>query len=150
MRAFRVDKMTLAALESTLELCRKGAAAEGIPLWSMLSTPLPQLEVRAQRLVDVLRVELSLNASVIISDSFIGGGSVPVQPIPSAAVSVGPPFPPAYNSEGVWARALRTGDPPVVPRVQHGTILFDLRTVARSEEAGLLDAIRRTCHDRRP
>jgi L-seryl-tRNA(Ser) seleniumtransferase len=151
MRALRVDKMTLAALETTLGLIRDGANdARGIPLWSMLSIPLPQLEARAMRLVDALRNELGLNASVVNSESFIGGGSVPVQPIPTAAVSLGPPFPPAYDSEGAWARALRTGNPPVVPRVQRGTVLFDLRSVAERDETSLLDAIRRTCHDQKP
>jgi L-seryl-tRNA(Ser) seleniumtransferase len=151
MRALRVDKMTLAALEITLGLIRDGAHGAGrIPLWSMLSITVPQLEARAGRLVDVLRAELGLNATVIASESFIGGGSVPVQPIPTVAVSVGPPFPPAHDSEGAWARALRLADPPVVPRVQRGTVLFDLRTVAEREEASLLDAIRSTCHDRSP
>ena len=151
MRALRVGKMTLAALETTLGLIRDGANdAGGVPLWNMLSIPLPQLEARARRLVDVLRDELGLNASVVTSESFIGGGSVPVQPIPTVAVSVGPPFPTAHDSEGAWARALRIGDPPVVPRVQRGTVLFDLRTVAEREETSLLDAIRRTCHDRKP
>jgi len=151
MRALRVDKMTLAALETMLGLIRDGVNdAGGIPLWNMLSTPLPRLEARARRLVDVLRVELGLNASVVTSESFIGGGSVPVQLIPTVAVSVGPPFPTAHDSEGAWARDLRTGDPPVVPRVQRGTVLFDLRTVAEREETSLLDAIRRTCHDRKP
>ena len=60
-----------------------------------------------------------------------------------------PPFPTAPDSEGAWARALRIGDPPVVTRVQQGTVLFDLRTVAEREETSLLDAIRQICHDRK-
>ncbi len=151
MRALRVDKMTLTALETTLGLIRDGASgARGIPLWNMLSLSMSQLEARARRLVDVLQVELGLNASVVTSESFIGGGSVPVQPIPTVAVSVGPPFPTAQDSEAAWACALRTGNPPVVPRVQRGTVLFDLRTIAEREETSLLDAIRHTCHDRKP
>ncbi len=94
MRALRVDKMALAALEATLGLIRDGANSAGaIPLWRMLSTPVPQLEARARRLADLLRLELGLNASVIPAESFIGGGSVPVQPIPTMAVSVSAPFP---------------------------------------------------------
>jgi L-seryl-tRNA(Ser) seleniumtransferase len=149
MRALRVDKLTLAALGSTLELIRQGMGAARIPLWSMLGAPLSELGARARRLVEVLHLELGLNVMVVASDSFIGGGSVPVQPIPTMVVSVGPPFPPKYNSEGAWAHALRTGNPPVVPRIQHGAVLFDLRTVAQGEEAGLLDAIRQTLHDQR-
>ncbi len=151
MRALRVDKMTLAALEATLGLIRDGSRGAGrIPLWEMLTISLPELRSRADELATVLRDELGLNASVVPSQSFLGGGSVPVQPIPTVAVSVSPPFPPPHGSEGAWARALRLGDPPVVPCVQKGAVLFDLRTVARREEASLLDAVRRTCHDRGP
>ena len=151
MRALRVDKMTLAALEATLGLIRDGAhGVDRLPLWRMLTIPLPQLEARSQRFAAVLRDELALNATVIPSESFLGGGSVPVQPIATVAVCVGPPFPPPYGSEGAWARALRLGNPPVIPRVQRGTVLFDLRTVSESEETSLLDAIRRTWHDQEP
>ncbi len=151
MRALRVDKMTLAALEATLGLIRDRAGAmTGIPLWDMLSIPLLRLEARANRLAEVLRTELGLRAAVVAAESFLGGGSAPVQPIATVAVSVGPPFPPGHDTEGAWAHALRAGDPPVVPRVQRGNVLFDLRTIAEREEASLLDAIRRTCHDRSP
>jgi L-seryl-tRNA(Ser) seleniumtransferase len=151
MRALRVDKMTLAALEVTLGLIRDGTqAAARIPLWRMIGTPLSELEARAGRLAEALRAELGLNASVIPSQSFIGGGSAPVRPIPTAAVAILPPFPPPYGSEGAWAQALRLGEPPVVPRVQGGAVLLDLRTVSERDEEALLDAIRRTCHDRGP
>lgn len=149
MRALRVDKLTLAALEATLGLIRDGArVAMKVPLWRMITTPLPELEARAARLAGTLKTELGLNATVILSESFIGGGSAPVRPIPTAAVAIAPPFPPPHGSEGVWARALRLGDPPVVPRVQGAAVLLDLRTVPEAEEDALLDAIRRTCHDR--
>jgi L-seryl-tRNA(Ser) seleniumtransferase len=148
MRALRVDKMTLAALEVTLGLIRDGVhGAARVPLWRMLGTPLAEIEGRARGLVEALRSELGLNASVIPSQSFVGGGSVPVQPIPTMAVMVSPPFPPPHGSEAAWARALRLGDPPVVARVQGGAVLLDLRTVADREETSLLDAIRRACHD---
>ena len=151
MRALRVDKMTLAALEATLGLIRDGARGAGrIPLWEMLTISLPEVKARAEALASVFRVELGLNASVVSAQSFLGGGSVPVQPIPTVAVSVSPPFPPPHGSEGAWARALRLGDPPVVSCIQKGAVLFDLRTVARREGASLLDAVRRTCHDREP
>jgi L-seryl-tRNA(Ser) seleniumtransferase len=148
MRALRIDKMTLAALEVTLGLIRDGEHGSAqIPLWRMLSAPLAEIETRAQSLAAVLRNELGLNASVISAESFVGGGSVPVQPIPTMVVMVSAPFPPSHGSEAAWARALRMGDPPVVARLQGGAVLFDLRTVAEREEASLLDAIRRACHD---
>ena len=51
MRALRVDKMTLAALEATLGLIRDGARGAGrIPLWQMLTISLPELKTRAEAL----------------------------------------------------------------------------------------------------
>jgi L-seryl-tRNA(Ser) seleniumtransferase len=151
MRALRVDKMTLAALEATLRLIRDGEhGAARIPLWGMLTTSTDRLEARARKLADALRDELGLNASTRLTESFIGGGSVPDQAFRSAAVVISPPFPSPHDSEGAWARALRLGDPPVVPRIEHGAVLFDLGAVAEWEETSLLDAVRRTCHDRNP
>lgn len=150
MRALRVDKLTLAALEATLGLVAGGTAGSAIPLWRMLSMPPAEVEARAGRFARRLHDELGLAATAVAAESYVGGGSVPVQPIPTVAVRVGPPFPPDGASEGAWARALRTGRPPVVARIQRGAVLFDLRTVPEDAEADLLDAIRRTCHDRVP
>jgi len=146
MRALRVDKMTLAALEATLRLaidpalgCRK------IPLWAFLSATLDALKGRAEALAAALRDDPGLSADVVESTAFLGGGSLPAEPIPTAAVRVVGPFPAAHPSEGAWSRALRTGDPPVVPRLQGGAVLFDLRALPAGDDARLLDAIRRSC-----
>ncbi len=151
MRALRVDKMTLAALEATLRLAMDPElAAERIPLWSMIAAPLSDVRSRAEALAGVLRSELGLRASVVGSEAFIGGGSVPIHPIPSVAVAVSAPFPIARqeDSEAAWAESLRRGDPPVVGRVQKGVVILDLRTIARDQEPELLDVIRRVCQDK--
>ena len=151
MRALRVDKMTLAALEATLRLAMDpDHAVERIPLWTMIATPLPVLTARAEALAAAFRDQLGLNAVPSTSESSIGGGSAPVRPIPTAVVAVSPPFPTHQSpgSESAWARALRRGDPPVVARVQKGLVLFDVRTIAREQEPQLLDAVRRVCQDR--
>lgn len=145
MRALRVDKMTLAALEATIRLALdKDRAVERIPLWAFLNQSLDRLRNRAQRISEILRDELGLQASVIESNAFLGGGSAPVEPIPTAVVRVAPPFPGCGSSEGAWARALRLGDPALVSRVQGGAVLFDLRAVADSEDEALVEAIRRS------
>ena len=151
MRALRVDKMTLAALEATLRLAMDPEhAVERIPLWSMIAAPLRLLKARAEKLAEVFHNELGLNAAVLASESFIGGGSVPILPIPTAVVAVSPPFPTQQDSgsEAAWAKALRRGDPPIVARVQKGLVLFDLRTVTSLQEPYLLDSVRRVCQDR--
>jgi len=143
MRALRVDKMTLAALEATLRLALDpDRAAARIPLWSLLSVPLARLTERAGRLAATFRVGLGLEATVIESTAYLGGGSTPVEPIPTAVVRVGPPFPAPWASEAAWARALRLGDPPVVARVRGGAVLFDLRAIAEADDPALERAVR--------
>jgi L-seryl-tRNA(Ser) seleniumtransferase len=150
MRALRLDKMTLAALEATLLLaCDPDRAVGRIPLWSMLATPVDALLERATKLAAIFRSELGLNAAAVSAQAYLGGGSAPVQSIPSAAVAVSPPFPTGRGSESELARALRHGRPPVVTRVQKGLVLFDLITVAQDHDPVLLDAVREVCHDRK-
>jgi L-seryl-tRNA(Ser) seleniumtransferase len=144
MRALRVDKMTLAALEATLRLALDPAlAARRIPLWAFLTATTEAIRDRAGRLADALRSDPGLNASVVEATAFLGGGAVPAEPIPTSAVRVEPPLPPPWTSESQWARALRLGDPPVVARVQGGAVLFDLRALDPADDDRLLDAVRR-------
>jgi L-seryl-tRNA(Ser) seleniumtransferase len=149
MRALRLDKMSLAALEATLHLAFDAdRAAQRIPIWSMLAMPVSKISTRAHALANVLRDELGLDANVVPAESFTGGGSAPVHPIPTAAVAIAPPLPAHLDSEAALATALRTCDPPVVARVQKGLVLLDLRTVPEDRDADLLDAVREVCHDR--
>jgi len=142
MRALRVDKMTLAALEATLRLALDPAlGGRQIPLWAFLTTPLDALRCRAGRLAEEFRAELSLNASAVESTAFLGGGSVPVDPLPSAAVRLAGPFPASVGSESSLAQALRVGEPAVLARVQGGAVLLDLRALPESAESDLRMAI---------
>jgi L-seryl-tRNA(Ser) seleniumtransferase len=141
-RALRVDKLTLAALAATLRLATDPAlAAARIPLWAFLSTPVEALRERAGRMADSLRERFGLEASAVETSGYLGGGSTPAEPVASAAVRVGPPFPAPHADEGSWARALRMGRPAVLPRVHGGAVLFDLRAVDPRDDAALLAAI---------
>jgi L-seryl-tRNA(Ser) seleniumtransferase len=142
--------MTLAALEATLRLALDPErAAACIPLWSMISTPVSPLSQRAASLASSLRDEPGYIAAVVAGESYLGGGSAPIHPIPTAAIAISPPFPAPLASEAALAKALRQGDPPVIVRVQKGVVLLDMRTVPADCDADLLDALRKVCHDRR-
>lgn len=145
MRALRVDKMTLAALEATLRLALDPARAGlRIPLWSFLNATRDRLFERAHWLAGSMREEMGLEASVVESTAFLGGGSAPLEPLPTAVVRITPPFPAPWESESAWARALRCGNPSVVGRVQGGVVLLDLRAVAESDDRSILEAARNT------
>jgi L-seryl-tRNA(Ser) seleniumtransferase len=144
MRAVRVDKMTIAALEATLRLAWRhgGAGGSGIPLWESLATRPEGLLGRAERLAEALRDDPGLAAEAVPTTAFFGGGSVPAQAIPSAAVRLSGPFPAPAASVDDLARRLRLGDPAVVPRVHGDGVLLDLRAVPLPDDARLLGAIR--------
>ncbi|HEY3467156.1 MAG TPA: L-seryl-tRNA(Sec) selenium transferase [Amycolatopsis sp.] len=122
-RAFRVDKLTLAALEATV----RGPLP---PVRAALEASLESLRDRAQALVRALD---GVDAHVVASVAAVGGGGAPGVELPSAAVSL----PVRY------ATALRTGEPAVVGRVVKDRCLLDLRTVRPEEDAKLLEAVRR-------
>ncbi len=144
MRAFRVDKLTLAALEATLHLALDPAHGHSrIPFWSFLNTPVAALQERAERLAGRLRRDSGLDACPVASLAQIGGGSVPGAEIASAAVRIGPPWPAGIGSEAALARALRLAEESIVPRVQDGAVWLDLRAVTPADDERLARALAR-------
>ena len=132
-RAFRPDKVTLAALAATLELYRTGLALSEIPVWQMISAPAEALRRRAETLRETVADD---RASVIAVESTVGGGSLPGEVQPSWALSLA-----VRGPEAVLQR-LRTGEPAVVGRIADGRVVLDLRTVAPALDASLARAVR--------
>ena len=135
MRAFRLDKMTLAALEATLRLYLSGIVLqESIPVLRMLTTPLGELETRARTLADRLRVLPGMAAvEAEPSTAYAGGGSFPDQALPSWHVKVKA----KDVSESELASRLRSGTPAVLGRVKEGWVCLDLRTLESGQEESL-------------
>ncbi len=123
-RAFRVDKLTLAALEATLRGPRP-------PVRTALEVDPSELRRRAERLADLLAAA-GVPASAVDSVAVVGGGGAPGVRLASTAVSL-----PAD-----WGPTLRMGDPPVVGRLEKGRCLIDLRTVAPADDDRLAVAVR--------
>jgi L-seryl-tRNA(Ser) seleniumtransferase len=140
MRAFRVDKMTLAALEVTLRsYLDEGRANQEIPFLRMLGETIDSLRQRAESLANRLREFPELGeVRVRKMESFVGGGSLPEHPIPAVVVAMDPATIPVSD----LAARLRTGDPAVVGRIHRGKLLFDVRTVLPGQDNLILDAIR--------
>ncbi|MFO0964082.1 MAG: L-seryl-tRNA(Sec) selenium transferase [Gemmataceae bacterium] len=141
MRAFRLDKMTLAALEATLRLyLNEEQALSAIPGLALLGAPDAELKRRAQALAEALRgIPGIASAEVLRDHAFVGGGSLPDQQMPTWVVEAR-----ANEMEDhELARRLRVGDPAVVARLRDGKIVFDVRTVFPRQEAELATAVRR-------
>jgi L-seryl-tRNA(Ser) seleniumtransferase len=138
MRAFRLDKMTLAALEATLRLYRDPTRAlRELPTLRMLTAPLAGLRERAERFAGRLRQAGGINVTVRGDVSYVGGGSLPDVGVPTAVLAISA----AGLSEGEFAARLRTGTPAVIGRTTAGEFLLDLRTVFARDEDQLLAAL---------
>ena len=139
-RALRVDKMTLAALDATLVEHAAGRARERVPVLRMIHASREELRDRAGAFADALAARVpALEAGVVETSSAVGGGAAPTAVLPTVAVALRPG---AAGADGFAAR-LRLGTPPVVARVMEDRVIVDLRTVAREDEAVLLDALAR-------
>jgi L-seryl-tRNA(Ser) seleniumtransferase len=136
-RALRVDKLTLAALQGTLEIHRAGRAFTEIPVLRQLTLTAEEIRPRAERLL------LELQASSATPDTFSieavasasGGGALPELTVPSWAIAIASP------SADHFAKELRLGNPAVFSRMQDGKTLIDLRTVLPEDEQSLLRSI---------
>ena len=141
-RAMRIDKLTLAALEATLRLYLEGERAHGrIPTLRMIAEPLAAVRARARRALRRLApgTRAAWRAVVVPSTCQVGGGALPIEPLPSAALALGAPERPAHHLE----EALRRAPLPVIGRVQEGRLLLDLRTVDDRDVAELAGAVDR-------
>ncbi|MBF6589037.1 MAG: L-seryl-tRNA(Sec) selenium transferase [Ktedonobacterales bacterium] len=156
MRAVRIDKLTLAALEATLRHYRDGTATQTIPIWRAIATPLDALRIRAERWATAARA-WGADADVRDGETTIGGGSLPGETLPTilcalalgapmiAATANGPmPTSDPHTAPDIAALAsrLRQGDPPVVARVSRDRLLLDPRTVLPEQDEALLQALR--------
>ena len=128
MRAFRVDKLCLAALVATLRLYRDVSLAEQkIPLLTMLSTPIENLKFRAEKIASQLRGISGLGSIEVRSgSSLLGGGTVPAQEVPSMQIAIEP----SGQTVDQLATRLRTGEPALIGRIQENRLTLDLRTIA--------------------
>lgn len=144
MRALRVDKITLAALAATLRLHRDpNKAKQSIPLLQLLTTPIENLQNRAERLAPQLAACVGIESAEPVEDvAYLGGGSVPTQQLPTWCVVVRP----ESKSPERLATALRAGTPSVVGRIQQDQLMLDLRSVSPRDDQTLVEAVSAACN----
>lgn len=140
-RIVRVDKFTIAAMEATLRLyLDEEQAAEKIPVWQMLAIGEDLLKSRAEKIAGQLSNLLEV-AEVGIQKgvSRVGGGALPAAELPTWLVAVKPKQ--AGISAAELVERMRDGEQPLILRLQHETLLFDLRTVRDDQEQTLVEKI---------
>jgi L-seryl-tRNA(Ser) seleniumtransferase len=136
-RAVRIDKLSLAALESTLRLYREPQRArQELPVLRMLAEGRDRLRERAALMSDALTAA-GREAGVVEATARVGGGALPLLELEGPVCAVDP----GELRLDELARRLRAGDPPVVGRAREGRLLLDPRTLDDDEAAAVARAV---------
>jgi len=129
-RALRVDKMTLAALSSTLALYEDpDRLPERLPVLRDLVRPLTEIRAAAERLREPVASALGGIAAVSVVDceSQFGSGALPTQTIASAGLAITPGAAASGSVLNSIAKAFRDLPVPVVGRIHDGALVLDFR-----------------------
>ena len=131
-RAMRIDKLTLMALEETLNIYRdERTALDEIPTLNMICRDVTSMKRKAGRLIRMIGKIDTRNFDIDLTDgdSKVGGGALPLFVLPSRLLRITPGALSAHEMEE-WFRAF---DPPIIVRVEKDQVLMDLRTIQDEE-----------------
>ena len=139
-RALRIDKLTLAALESTVRRYRNIDREIGsIPTLRMLTLPLAHIETKAKELAKKLENIGDARMSVTLIDlsSRPGGGALPLLKLPSKGVGI--------KVQGISAntieKQMRSNELPIIGRIEEDLFIMDLRTILDDELSIIKNAL---------
>jgi len=142
-RALRVDKVTLAALESVLRLyADPERLPRELPTLRFLTRPQTEIEAQAQRLLPAVAAAVAdwADARVVSCASQIGSGALPVDALPSAGIAVAPAHQRKRSAVEALADAFRALPVAVIGRIRDGAFILDLRCL--DDEAGFIAQLR--------
>lgn len=138
-RALRVDKFTVAALEATLRHYHdEQEARQEIPTLRLLTLPVDDLWKRAKRIKRRLHLPDHLQLNLIEGESEVGGGTMPLQKLPTVILALSS----HQQSANQLEQTLRLErHPPIIGRIQANRVMLDLRTVLPEEDSELVAAL---------
>lgn len=144
LRALRMDKLSLAALEATLRLYRdERQALAAIPTLHMLTMTTQQLARRADIIARRLRRSLPVGVTLVKhpGESSAGGGSFPLLQLPTTLIEV---VVDGHSPQQIEA-ALRRAATPVIGRIHRDRFLLDVRTVMDRDLLALAQSLSEAC-----
>lgn len=145
-RALRVDKLTIAALETTLGAYLR-AAWDEIPTMRMIRMTPQELKRRSESLIRELRPELPLDEveiDMVDGASLAGGGSTPTQALPGKVIRIASA---RYSATKLEQRLRRAPSGiSVIARVEDERLVLDLRTVFPEQETLLVKTLASVLH----
>jgi len=139
LRALRIDKLTLSALEATLfEYIEPEKAIHSIPTLRMLLEPAESIRNRAKKISALIKRHIKdVDIELLEEDSLAGGGSLPEVYLRTYVVSLKSKRLSANEIE----ERLRNGSPPVIARIKEDRVIFDARTIMDKDIKRLVGCI---------
>lgn len=131
-RAFRMDKLTLAALEGTLlQYLDTENALEKIPTLRMLTKSYEELLMDGKKLIKQIRKATGDRLNIALEEDFseVGGGSMPLHRMKTAVIAIKM----EDKSPDAIATALRKGSVGVIGRISKERFILDVRTIPETE-----------------
>ena len=139
-RALRIDKMTLAALEGTLQhYLEEAEAIKNIPTLNMLLCSREELKKRAQKLKRKLQNKTDKFTFTIDNDySMVGGGSMPTEKMETYVIKI--------KSESFMTpqieEALRMNEVAIIARISNNEVIMDVRTLFQKDYEIIVEAFK--------
>jgi L-seryl-tRNA(Ser) seleniumtransferase len=140
-RALRCDKLSLAALQATVDLHLNQKTAE-IPTLALLQISEDELRARAAAICDQLSKRCSgLQIAIGRGTAKTGGGTLPKSNLSSVTIDIVP----KNSSLADFAATLRAWNPPVIGYIAGDRFKLDLRTIFPHQDEAVIEAIRTAC-----
>jgi L-seryl-tRNA(Ser) seleniumtransferase len=144
LRALRVDKITLAALEGTLLEYLEGIPQKNIPVLDMLTRTDQELAQQGQNLQRKLKKALGQMEQVeaiktVPVDDMVGGGAYPTYTLPGVGIEI--KLAPSML-EQVTA-SLRQQHPAILVRKQENSMQISLRTLLKGDGDKLVTGLQK-------
>jgi L-seryl-tRNA(Ser) seleniumtransferase len=131
-RAYRIDKISLAALHATLLHYIKNEALEKIPIWQMISSSEEKLKERAEK----FKNRFNHLIEIIPTTSTIGGGSLPGSQLNSVGIKI------KSNNTSKLADKMRNHTDSILGRIEKDMFIIDLRTITPEQDDLLANALK--------
>lgn len=136
-RVLRVDKMTLAALETTLLHYMKGEAKEKIPTIKGITRSSADIHAQSQHFVSELTLHTDFILEILPGKSKVGGGTMPDVELETFLISIQHH---SFSCEELHEK-LRIGNPAIISRIHKNLLFIDLRAVTVEEQSELLQKL---------
>jgi L-seryl-tRNA(Ser) seleniumtransferase len=142
-RALRCDKLSLAALQATVDLHLNQRTSE-IPTLALLQVSEHEMRARAAAICDQLSERCpGLQVASGRGAAKTGGGTLPNSNLSSVTIDIIP----KNSSLADFAATLRAGNPPVIGYIACDRFKLDLRTIFPHQDALVVEAICTACSE---